>query len=161
MRYKKCATKLSIKDAEIKGVEIKGTIIKREKMQEIEVRECVICLEDAPLCGEPVVKLSESLFNETVIKTCKCSCDIHAICAKKWVDMTHKCPICRTWCVVNLNEGGHMVIFAPQHMEINRFGTCKRFLIKCSQVLLCVIVFAHMHLILYVFIFSFFATFLP
>ena len=127
---------------------------------EIEVTECVICLENVSLCGEPVVKLNESMFNDTVIKTCKCACDIHTSCAVKWVDMTQKCPICRTWCVINLNAGDRMVIFTPHQMEFNRFGACKRFIIKCGQVFVYIIVFIHVHLIAYIFIFAFFTSFL-
>ena len=129
--------------------------------EETAVSECVICLEQFSLDGDPVVKLSESIFNETVIKTCKCACDIHACCAIKWVDMTRKCPICRTWFVINLNAGDHLVIFAPQQnqIEINRFSACKRFLIKCGQMIFCIVVFAHLHLIAYVFIFVFFTSF--
>jgi len=123
--------------------------------------ECVICLEQFSLNGDPVVKLSESIFNETVIKTCKCACDIHADCAIRWVDMTRKCPICRTWLVINLNVGDHLVIFAPQQnqIELNRFGACKQVIIKCAQCLLCICVFAHLHLIAYVFIFVCFTSF--
>ena len=151
MRYKKRATKLGIK----------GAGITRDKAEEMELPECVICLEQFSLNGEPVVKLNEIVFNETVIKTCKCACDIHASCAIMWVDKTRKCPICRTWCVISLNTGDHMVIFTPHQIEITRFGACRLFITKCSQVFLCIVVFAHMHLILYVFIFSFFASFLP
>lgn len=150
MRRKKRARKLGINYA----------TAKRNKAEEIEVIECVICLENVSLRGEPVVKLNASMFNDTVIKTCKCACDIHASCAIKWVDMTQKCPICRTLCVIDLNAGNHMVIFTPQRMELTRFGACKRFIIKCGQVFLCIILFANLHLIAYVFIFAFFTSFL-
>jgi len=125
---------------------------KRAKIEKVKPSECIICLEHISIDGEHVVKLSETLFDETVIKTCECACDIHATCAIKWVKMTKKCPICRTRCVIDLNADGQLVIFTPQvPPRVQTYG-CLRF---CMHVVLYVLLFIHSNIVLYtLFIYS-------
>jgi hypothetical protein len=125
--------------------------VKTRRDLEVKKSECVICLEHISIDGEPVVKLHESLFNETVVKTCSCACDVHASCAIKWVNMTRKCPICRTWCVIDLTTGAHVVIFNPYVPPV-RTNWCNQFAWKCLQVFLFVALFIHSHSIIYVLI---------
>jgi hypothetical protein len=127
---------------------------KRAKTKNVKPSECVICLERVSLDGEHVVKLSELLFDETVIKTCECACDVHANCAIKWVNITGKCPICRTRCVIDLNADSQLyadsqlVIFNPQVPRRTQTYWCIQF---CMQLVLYGLLFIHTNIVLYTF----------
>lgn len=121
---------------------------KRAKIEKVKPSECIVCLEHISIDGEHVVKLSETLFDETVIKTCECACDIHATCAIKWVKMTNRCPICRTFCVIDLNESGQVVIFTPHVPPRVQTYWCTQF---CMQLVLYGLLFIHANIVLYTF----------
>ena len=122
---------------------------KRARVEKVKPSECVICLERVSLDGEHVVKLSETLFDETVIKTCECACDIHASCAIKWVNITKKCPICRTFCVIDLRASEQFVIFNPRTPPRVQTYWYFRF---CMQIVLYALLVIHSNIIIYIFI---------
>jgi len=124
------------------------------RRKKVKPSECIICLEHISIDGERLVKLSETLFDETVIKTCQCACDVHANCAIKWMKMTNRCPICRTFCVINLNADGQpyadgqLVIFNPQVPRRTQTYWCIQF---CMQLVLYGLLFIHTNIVLYTF----------
>lgn len=122
---------------------------KRARVENDKPSECVICLERVSLDGERVVKLSEKLFDETVIKTCECACDIHASCAIKWVNITKKCPICRTFCVIDLRASEQLVIFNPRTpLRVHPYWYFR----FCMQIVLYTLLVIHSNIIIYIFI---------
>jgi len=55
---------------------------------------CVICLDDSQLIRP--IKLDVAIHELQFNKSCKCLCDVHVKCVKEWLNVSHKCPICRT-----------------------------------------------------------------
>lgn len=60
-----------------------------DHMSDNNAAECLVCFEHVP----PTI----CLRNQTQYRR-PCDCDglIHTDCLAKWVQMTHRCPICRT-----------------------------------------------------------------
>lgn len=53
------------------------------------MNECIICYDS-------INELNNALIKNNFSRQCECQFFIHSKCFKKWVDINHSCPICRT-----------------------------------------------------------------
>jgi hypothetical protein len=79
------------------------------------LRTCIICLDDAQSI-QPI-KLDVAIGELQLTKTCECLCDVHVACVKEWLNVSHKCPICRKLLTTRYNN----LSFTQQILLNNEF----------------------------------------
>lgn len=84
-----------------------------EKCEKCEKNDvCIICLDDRT--AERPLKLFDAIHQLKFFTRCSCSCDVHKICMKEWINVSPKCPICRTMLIkYNGNDVFHYLLNPP------------------------------------------------
>ena len=117
---------------------------------------CIICLDDRAV--ERPLKLFDAIYQLNFFTICSCSCDVHKTCMKSWMNVSPKCPICRTLLKkYDFNDAIQHWIKPPLPLFINRRGRDinRENAKKIVMIMLTIPVYLGMHLfIFYVFTYA-------